>query len=158
MKKSVLFKSLIDIFFFIHVIGLIAILFKFPIEFIGFKNQETSQFWNWIILSMNALAYLIFLRGLFFLRKMARIFLSQNHFTESVVNYMKICGNQFVYAGLILIIILATGKTLNLDFEPIYKSLSITPIFLVIVGLFFTIQSRTLSIAINIKNENNLMV
>jgi len=158
MKNSFLFKSLIDIFFFIHVIGLIAILFKFPMGFIDVKNQEAPQFWDWTILVMNTFVYFIFLRGLFFLRKMARIFLSQNHFTKPVVNYMKICGNQFVCAGVISILILLIGKFLDLDFEPIYKSLSITPIFLMIVGLFFAIQSRTLSHAINIKNENDLMV
>jgi len=158
MKNSILFKSLIDIFFFIHVLGLIAILFKFPLGLIEVKNIETPQIPDWIIMAINAFVYFIFLRGLFFLRKMARIFLSQNNFSKPVVNYMKICGNQFVYAGLISIVMLLIGKLLELNIAPIYKSYSITPIFLLIVGLFFVIQSRTLSLAINLKNENDLVV
>lgn len=158
MKNSILFKSLIDIFFFIHVLGLIAILFKFPLGLIEVKNIETPQISDWIIMAINAFVYFIFLRGLFFLRKMARVFLSQNSFSKPVANYMKICGNQFVYAGLISIAMLLIGKLLELNIEPIYKSFSITPIFLMIVGLFFVIQSRTLSLAINLKNENDLVV
>lgn len=158
MKNSVLFKSLIDIFFFIQVIGLIATLFTFPLLFMDIGNLEAPTLWDWIILPINCIAYFVFIRGLFFLRKMARIFLSQNSFSEKLVNYMKICGNQFIYAGIISIIILLTGKLLDLNIEPFYKSFSITPIFLLIVGLFFAIQSRTLSQAIIIKNENDLMV
>jgi uncharacterized membrane protein YvlD (DUF360 family) len=89
---------------------------------------------------------------------MARIFLSQNHLSESAVSYMKICGNQFIYAGMISILTVLTDKLLNLNIEPVFKSLSITPIFLMIVGLFFVIQSKTFSQAIRIKNENDLMV
>lgn len=159
MKNSILFKSLIDIFFFIHVLGLIAILFKFPLGLIEVKNIETPQISDWIIMAINAFVYFIFLRGLFFLRKMARILLSQEKsFSKPVVDYMRICGNQFVYAGLISIVMLLIGKLLELNIAPIYKSYSITPIFLLIVGLFFVIQSRTLSLAINLKNENDLVV
>jgi uncharacterized membrane protein YvlD (DUF360 family) len=71
---------------------------------------------------------------------------------------MKICGNQFIYAGMISILTVLTDKLLNLNIEPVFKSLSITPIFLMIVGLFFVIQSKTFSQAIRIKNENDLMV
>jgi hypothetical protein len=45
-----------------------------------------------------------------------------------------------------------------MDFEPVYKSFSITPIFLMIVGLFFAIQRKTLSQAIRLKNENDMIV
>ncbi len=158
MKNSVLFKSLIDIFFLLHVIGFIAILFKIPVGFIDVKNIEPPLLGDWTILAINILVYFIFLRGLFFLRKMARIFLSQNHLSGSAVNYMKTCGNQFIYAGLISILTVLTDKLLNLNIEPVFKSLSITPIFLMIVGLFFVIQSKTFSQAIRIKNENDLMV
>lgn len=71
---------------------------------------------------------------------------------------MKICGNQFVYAGIISIAISLAGKLFDLNFEPVYKSFAITPIFLLIVGLFFIIQSKTFSHAISLKNENDLMV
>jgi hypothetical protein len=54
--------------------------------------------------------------------------------------------------------IMMTGKLLEINFDPIYNSFSITPIFLIIVGLFFVIQSKTLSHSVRLKNENDLIV
>lgn len=161
MKNSFLFKSLIDIFFFLHVIGLIAILMRIPMGFIAAENIEPLQLDGWIILIFKCIIAFIFLRGLFFLRKIARVFLLKNTFTKNVANYMKITGNHFTYAGLISVLIILSEKFFNLNFDPVLpipKSFSINPIFLIIVGLFFTIQSQTLRKAIKIKDENDLMV
>lgn len=158
MKNAVLFKTLIDIFFFIHVLGIIAFLFKIPFGFFDVENMEVNRFRDWTILGINSFVYFIFLRGLFFLRKLARILLAVNHLSKPLVKYMKKCGNMFLFAGIFSVLLFLTGKFLNVIYEPVYSSFSITPIFLMIIGLFFVIQSRTLSHALIIKNENDLMV
>jgi len=158
MKNSLLFKSLIDIFFLLHLIGLIALLMKIPLGFIPVKNIEPLHLSGWIFLIINCIVYLIFLRGLFFLRKIAREFLLNKTLSKTVVDFMKKTGNQFTLAGLISLIIILTEKLFDLQIETIPKSFSITPIFLVIVGLFFTVQSQTLLNAIKIKDENDLMI
>ncbi len=157
MKNSVLFKSLIDVFFFFHVIGLIAILLNFPLGFIV-KNIEEPKLLEWVFWAINSICYFIFLKGLFFLRKLARAFLSQKYFIDSIVVNLKISGNHLISAGLISILTLWTGKLLNLDLEPVSHLFAITPVFLIIVGLFFLIQSKTLLQAIRLKNENDLTV
>jgi len=158
MKNSSLFKSLIDILFFLHVLGLFAILLRFPLGVIDVANMEPLNLWEWIILTISCLIYFIFLRGLFFLRKIAREFLLNKMFTKSVANSMKISGNQFTYAGIISLLIFLSKRLFDFNFESIPQSVSITPIFLIIVGLFFTIQSKILLKAISIKDENDLTI
>ncbi|MBN2777826.1 MAG: hypothetical protein JXR36_09290 [Bacteroidales bacterium] len=131
---------------------------RIPLGFIPVKNMEPLHLSGWILLIINCIVYIIFLRGLFFLRKIAREFLLNKTLTKIVVNSMKITGNQFTLAGLISLIIILTEKLFDLHIETIPKSFSITPFFLIIVGLFFTIQSQTLLKAIKIKDENDLMV
>ncbi len=158
MKNSLLLKSLIDIFFILQVVGLIALFMRIPLGFITVKNMEPMHWDGWIILSINCVVYFMFVRGLFFLRKIAREFLLNKFLTESVANSMKITGNQFTYAGMISLVTILSQKLFDLNFEPIPKSFSITPIFLIIIGLFFAIQSKTLISAIRIKDENDLIV
>jgi len=158
MKNSFLFKTLIDIFFFFQVIGLIALLTKIPLGFMPVKNMEPLHLNGWTFLIINCIIYLIFLRGLFFMRKIAREFIIGKTLTKTIANYMKITGNNFTSSGLILLIIMIIDRFFNLHIDPIPKSFSITPIFLVIVGLFFIIQSQTYLKAIKIKDENDLTV
>ena len=158
MKNSVLFKSLIDIFFFFHVIGFIAILLKFPMGFIDVGNIAKPQLLDWLFMAVNTICYFIFLKGLYFLRKLARAFLSQKHFTDSITADLKMSGIHFISAGLISVLTLWSGKLLNIDLEPVTRLFAITPVFLIIVGLFFVIQSKTLLHAIKLKSENDLTV
>ena len=88
---------------------------------------------------------------------MARVFLSQKYFTDTVAISMKITGSQFIYSGLIAFLALLLGRLFDIDVEPI-NTIQITPIFIIIIGLFFTIQSKALLLAIKIKNENKLTV
>ena len=157
MKKAVLFKTLIDIIFYLYVIGLIAILLKSPFNFTKETNLEQPNFLYWLILAIDGICYFIFLRGLYFLRKMARIFLSEKYFTKTVAISMQSSGNQFVYAGLLSILGWTLGLIFNIAIDP-SNTLRIIPLFIIIIGLFFTIQSRALLSAIEIKNENDLTV
>jgi len=158
MKNSVVLKSLIDIFFFIHVIGFVASLGSFLFGFVDIGNLEVPEYAKWIILTGNVIVYFMFLLGLFFLRRMARIFLSRNHFSESLAGYMKISGNQFVYAALISVLVWLVAEFFDFDYKSVYKLLSINPVFLMIIGLFFTIQSKTLYQAVRLKSESDLTI
>ena len=157
MKKAVLFKTLIDIIFYLYVIGLIAILLKSPFNLTKETNLEQPNFLYWLILAIDGICYFIFLRGLYFLRKMARIFLSEKYFTKTVAISMQSSGNQFIYAGLLSILGWTLGLIFNIAIDP-SNTLRIIPLFIIIIGLFFTIQSKALLSAIEIKNENDLTV
>lgn len=158
MKNSFLFKSMIDIFFLLQVLGLIALFGKILIAFMPVKNMEPVHLNEWVFLISNCIVYIIFLRGLFFLRKIAGEFLRNKTLTKTVMSLMKKTGIHFTLAGLILLITILTEKLFDLQLEPITELFNVTPIFLVIIGLFFIIQSQTLLEAIKMKNENDLMV
>lgn len=158
MKNSVMLKSLIDFFFFVHVIGFVASLGGLLFGFVDVGNVKVPEYGKWIVLIGNFVVYLLFLVGLFFLRKMARIFLSRNHFSEPLAGYMKITGNYFIYAALISALVSLVATFFDFDYKSVDKLLSISPVFLIIVGLFFTIQSKTLHQAVKLKSENDLII
>lgn len=158
MKNSLLFKSLIDILFFLHVLGLFAIVLWFPLGIFEGVNIEPLHPWEWIILTIYCILYLIFLRGLFFLRKVARELLQNKIFTKHAAYSTMISGYHFIFVGILFLLLILSEKLFQLNFESFPKSFSITPIFLIIVGLFFTIQSEILLKAIEIKGENDLTI
>lgn len=158
MKDLRLFKSLIDILFFLHVLGPLAIVLWFPLGIFDGANTEQLHLLEWIILTVYCIIYLIFLRGLFFLRKIARKLLQNIIFNKSVAYSTMISGYHFIFAGILLLLIKLSEKLFQLNFESLPKSFSITPIFLIMVGLFFIIQSEILLKAIDIKGENDMTI
>lgn len=158
MKNLRLFKSLIEILFFLHVLGLFAIVLWFPLGIFDGANTEQLHLWEWIILTAYCIIYLIFLRGLFFLRMTARKLLQNKIFTKYVAYSTQISGYHFIIAGILLLLIKLSENFLQLNFESLPKSFSIIPVFLIMVGLFFVIQSEILLKAIDIKDENDMTV
>jgi len=134
-----------------------AILLRSPFNFAKTTNLEQPRLLYWLILAIDGICYFIFLRGLYFLRKMARIFLSEKYFTKTVAISMQSSGNQFIYAGLLSILGWTLGLIFNIAIDP-SNTLRIIPLFIIIIGLFFTIQSKAMLSAIEIKNENDLTV
>jgi hypothetical protein len=165
MKKTTIFKSLIDILYILHVIGLIGILFILPFGTVQL-NQDTMNIedWSllhWSIVVLSLSAYLLFLRGLYFLRKMARFLLSNNYFSLDTIASLKKSGKNFLYTGIIsftLIVILWTSKLSGEKFNFTYDKDVIIPLFLSIIGIFFIIQSNALILAKGMKEENELTV
>lgn len=158
MKNSLLFKSLIDILFFLHVLGLFVILLRFPLGIFDVTEMEPLHLGEWIILIIYCFIYLVLLRGLFFLRKTARKLLQNKIFTRYVAYSTMISGYHFIIAGILLFLIKLSENLFQLNFESIPKSFSVTPIFLLMVGLFFILQSEILLKAIDIKGENDLTI
>ncbi|MBU3026047.1 DUF2975 domain-containing protein [Zobellia galactanivorans] len=165
MKKSILFKTLVDIVYFLHFIGLIGILFIIPFETIHINQASTNvENWNlpyWSVYIVSLAAYILFLRGLYYLRKMARHLLSNKHFSGSIIQNLKKSGNHFLYTGIISFILFATLRISKLgegECELIYDNNLLIPLFLTIIGMFFIIQSNALHLAKGIKEENELTV
>jgi hypothetical protein len=165
MKKNILFKTLIDILFYFHCLALIGVLFILPLGITNI-NQVNMPVKNWslgfwFILILNFIIYIIFLIGLFYLRKTARHLLSNNFFTENVINNLKKSGLYFIVFGiasLLLSIGIWAMKLYNGSFQLLYDSGTIIPLFVTIVGLFFLIQSRALLSGKFYKQENDLTI
>ena len=165
MKKTILFKTLVDILYFLHFIGLIGMIFIIPFGIVNINQVDMNvEDWNlfyWVISFISLITYIIFLRGLFYLRKMARFLLSNKYFSENIIKNLKKSGKHFLLTGIIsftLIFAHWLNKLYGGKLELIYDTNFIIPLFLTIIGMFFIIQSNTLALAKNIKEENELTV
>ena len=165
MKKAILFKSLVDILYVLHFIGLIGVLFVIPSGIININqvnlNVEDWGLLHWIIVTVSLLAYIIFLRGLYYLRKMARFLLANNYFSEDTIQNLRKSGSNFLYTGITsfaILIMLWVSKLSKGKLELIYDNNILIPLFLCITGLFFIIQSNALNLAKGIQEENELTV
>lgn len=165
MKHSALFKTLIDLLFILHVFGLIVVAFASPFGLLGsevvMRNSEGNQFYSGITVFLTSLSYLIFIRGLFFLRKLARYFLSDKIFTNTIIDLLKKIGQHFVVSGLIYIcigLILFFGSLINGKLNFSINMSSMVPLFLISAGLFSIMQSHALKHAKHVKEEHELTI
>ena|SRR5690554_5131809 len=165
MKRIILFKTLIDILYILHFIGLIGIVFILPFGVVTINQVDVEvKDWGlfyWLIVVVSLIAYIIFLRGLYYLRKMARFLLSNKYFSKKIIKNLKKSGSHFLLTGIISFALLAAiwvNKLFGGKIELIYDANLFIPLFLTIIGLFFIIQSNTLDLAKNIKDENELTV
>lgn len=165
MKRTILFKTLVDILYILHFIGLIGILFIIPFGVVQINQvkvgvEEWTLFY-WLIVIVGIIAYIIFLRGLYYLRKMARFLLSNKYFSKKISRNLKSSGNHFLASGIIsfaLVVAIWLNKLYGGKIELIYDANLFVPLFLTIIGLFFIIQSNALDLAKNIKSEHELTV
>lgn len=165
MKKASLFKTLADILYFLHFIGLIGIVLIIPFGIVNINQVDMRvQDWTifyWLILVIILITYIIFLRGLYYLRRMAKLLLSNIYFSEQISTNMRKSGIHFLLTGIISIIpvaLLWTNKLIGGEISLTIDNNLMIPFFLMIIGLFFIIQSDALFLAKNLKEESDLTV
>ena len=168
MKSNRLFKILLDILCFIYLTWLIApIIFIINVggvtinHDIVVKDIENWDFYNWFIAVVSLLTYIIFLRGLYFLRKVARV-LPYQYFSDINISNSKKVGAQFLLAGTLyfsIIMILWIEESIDLREFSIGTDMDLVPsLSLMLIGTFFILQSKNLLLAKNFKDENDLTV
>jgi len=165
MKKTILFKKLIDtlyILYFILLIGIILMIsFGSGKSTINQVNIEDWGFVLWFIGIVAFIANIIFLRGLYYLRKMTKFLLSKKYFSDMIIMNLKKSGNHFFVSGIIFFVlyIITWLNKLYEDKSVInFNNNLLIPLFLIIIGVFFIIQSNTLNLAKHIKKENELTI
>ena len=120
--------------------------------------------WSLLAISISCISILtciVFLRGEYYLRKMARHLLTHKYFSKHIIKCLKISGTHFLLAGVMFVVIMILRWIDNLRvglFEFVYDTNLMVPLFLMIIGLFFMIQSEALIVAKNFKEENDLTV
>ncbi len=165
MKKEILFKTLVDIIYILHFMGLVGIALNIPYGVININQVNMNVMdWNifhWLIFIISLIAYIIFLRGLYFLRKMSRFLLSNRYFSKKIIHNLKKSGKYFLQTGIILFVLYFVPYVYRFcggEIELMYEINLLIPLFLTMIGLFFTIQSDSLILAKNMKEENELTV
>ena len=165
MKKSFFFKSLVDYLYILNVGGFLLLLITISFGFVEINEIKGSdEDWSVLAISIScvsALTCIVFLRGVYYLRKMARHLLTNKYFSKQIIKYLKISGTHFLLAGVMFVVIMILrwiGKLRVGLFEFVYDTNLMVPLFLMIIGLFFMIQSEALLVAKNFKEENELTV
>ena len=165
MKKSFLFKSLVDYLYILNVGGFLLLLITISFGFVEINEIKGSdKDWSVLAISIScvsALTCIVFLRGVYYLRKIARHLLTNKYFSKQIIKYLKISGTHFLLAGVMFVVIMILrwiGKLRVGLFEFVYDTNLMVPLFLMIIGLFFMIQSEALLVAKNFKEENDLTV
>lgn len=165
MKKSFLFKSLVDYLYILNVGGFLLLLITISFGFVEINEIKGSdEDWSVLAISIScvsALTCIVFLRGVYYLRKIARHLLTNKYFSKQIIKYLKISGTHFLLAGVMFVVIMILrwiGKLRVGLFEFVYDTNLMVPLFLMIIGLFFMIQSEALLVAKNFKEENELTV
>ena len=165
MKKSFLFKSLVDYLYILNVGGFLLLLTTISFGFVEINViKGGDEHWSLLailISCVSVLTCIVFLRGVYYLRKMARHLLTNKYFSKQIIKYLKISGTHFLLAGVMFVVIMilrCIGKLRAGLFEFVYDTNLMVPLFLMIIGLFFMIQSEALLVAKNFKEENDLTV
>ncbi len=170
MKKLNILKTLIDLAFFLSIIGLFgaaifAIMFAFDSEAgisIKLHGQEfTSDLAGAkLVIAFAAVSYIIFVYVLFLLRKVISIFKQRDLFNVQVIRY-------FNTIGICLILCTLLAEVPFFVYNMVHRNhLGIkmesggfdTPLLSIALGLFFMVLSEVFKIAKGIKEENELTV
>ncbi|WP_203294514.1 hypothetical protein [Luteirhabdus pelagi] len=149
MKKNILLKNLIDLFFIIHAIGIIGFIFILPfgvfstntveVPVAGIENIQNLPTVYWIGIATSLLSYLVFLWGLFALKKTGNALLHENFFRDEIIHPLRKCGNRFVFAGGLLAAsygLFWVANMLEGNIKLTYGTNIMIPLLLLIVGLF----------------------
>ncbi len=165
MKKITLFKMLLDILCFFFLLWFIAFIAIVPTGKTTFNHLTIDiENWNlfyWSISIASLITSIIFMRGLYYLRKVARL-LAEKYFSDiNIINSKKV-GVHFLLAGALyssIIVILWLKESIETgEFEIGTDMDLIAPLTLMIIGVFFIIQSKNLLLAKSFKEENELTV
>ena len=164
MIRNIVFKTLIDILFIFQGFGILGAFLTMPfgVTKINQINLDVKE-WSvthWSLLALSLTAFIAFIIGIFFLRKVGRYLLSNQYFAIEVIKNLKKSGRFFIYTGIIslfvfiisLIVKVKSGNNL------IYNTDMVLPIFIMVVGLFFVIQSEALMISKHAKEDSDLTI
>ena len=187
MKTIKTLRILINILFFALIAVLIFHLLFWPIVYFygdslpfflqGFKMMFMSfkTFFNWKFLLIpisTAINFILFVFSVFYLRKCINPFIVSDFYSEIVTKNLKKCGILFVFIGLSTIVIQLIsiisiqngsqnimGLNVIVSFlNPLVAAIDLKSTFLIIIGLFFLLFSKSFKNAEGLKRENDLTI
>ena len=164
MMRNIVFKTLIDILFIFQGFGILGafLVMPFGVTKINQINLDVSEWsvMHWSLLVLSMIAFIAFIIGIFFLRKVGRYLLSNQYFAIEVINNLNKSGKFFIYTGVISLSLYIISWIIKLNSGTVllYNIDIVLPIFITIVGLFFSIQSDALMISKQVKEDNDLTI
>jgi hypothetical protein len=166
MKKIKQFKSIIHVLYILLIIYVAIIAFApvfvaLGLDFSILSNHAMESHEYWIFFSLYFLVYLLFLLGVYYLRKVSLLLQITEPFQEPVIDGLNKSGSFMILAGFLSIsssFFAWVFKLFSGEFSIGYGSDLILTLLIIIIGLFFKIQSKTLAMANENKRELDLVV
>ena len=164
MTRNIVFKTLIDILFIFQGFGILGafLIMPFGVTKINQINLNLSEWtvMHWSLLALSLIAFIVFIIGVYFLRKVGRYLLSNQYFAIEVINNLKRSGIFFIYAGVISLSIFIMSWFVKFSSGNVllYHTHIVLPIFITIVGVFSIIQSDVLKVSKNAKEDSDLII
>jgi hypothetical protein len=170
MKKLNILKTLLDIFWYSSLLFLLILIFFLPFYLfasdtdftVKIRGQEINSkpIFSRIIVFVNVISGLLFINGIYLLRKLVVLFQKREIFNAEIVRLFNLIGKLIIGSSIISSFSLyvynkveGNHSSLSFDFGS-YDSLLIS----VSLGLFFMVISEVFKIANTIKEENDLTV
>ena len=162
MKTSSIFRFLLNIL-------LLLLLFN-VIDFylLPFYNIETGEimlykewdFITWLFMVIIMFSYTMYFLATIFLWRMTKELIREQYFSSNIIKFLKVSGNYFVIASALLLLthISMIIYSCYYELDPVFNFTVTDPLFLMIVRLFFKIQSKILSQAKIYKDEFDLTI
>ena len=166
MRHTKLFKTLIDILYYVLCLGLFVLLFLGPkgLNSIAQENKFVQE-WDvisWLILVMSTVAYVLLIIGVKYLKNVASIMTNSISFGPSVQINLRKSGKFLIFSSLLnyltFALIFVKQIVLDISTEITFDNNLLLQIFITIVGLYFIIQSDILKMTFNLKSENDLTI
>ena len=170
MRKLNILKTVLDLFWIFSIIGAIGILIFLPFYLISndmdiaikIKGQEilNQNAFTKVIVLINIISGFVFLYSIYLLRKVVGLFQKREIFKMEVVRLFNLIGKLIVLSSIISNVanfiynmVEKNHLGLSIDFGS-YDSFLIS----VSIGLFFMVISEIFKIAMNIKEESELII
>ena len=166
MKRTKLFKNLIDILYFFLCFGLLGVLFLAPTGFatISMENKDV-EYWDvfsWLFFIFSMISYITMLIGIKHLKNAAKYMLDQNKFHPKIAIFLKKSGQYLIFSSLMgyamFVMLFIKKMVFDSKFEVILDNNGLLQIFITIIGIFFILQSDVLNKAATYKEENDLTI
>ena len=170
MRKLNILKTLLDLFWIFTLMSIAGMVIFIPIYFFSSDNDMSikikghvisdSSIIAKIIVFVNIISGLLFVYSIYLLRKVVGMFQKKEIFNDEVVKSFNLIGKLIIASSIIssISLFIYNGVErkhlgLTLDFGN-YDSFLIS----VSIGLFFMVISEVFKIAMNIKEESELII
>ena len=169
MRKLQILKALLDLFWFVSIIGLIGLIIFLPFLLfdgdditVKIKGQEiiSNDIFSKIIIIASAIGGLLFIYSIYLLRIVISYFHQRDIFNIEVIRNFNLIGKLIIFSSLIsnsALFIFNMVKRNNIGLSLDIGSYD-SFILSICLGLFFMVISEVFKIAKNMKEENELTI
>ena len=170
MRKLNILKAVLDIFWFLSLIGAIGVLvftpfllFSSEIDIpVTIKGQEIvlNNTLSKVIVIINLIGGIIFLYSIYLLRKVVGLFQKREIFNEHVIQLFNLIGKLIIASSLISHVSLFVYKIIKRPHLKLTLDIGGYDSFLISIslGLLFMVVSVVFKIATTLKEENELTI